>query len=97
MNQRQRVFQKKNGRPSNAHPSPSATSVTLSELSSSMSNFGETIAAHTRRLTEDDRNSQREGRGDNHNDTVNETDPNCSLNRSGDAPRINERANGDRG
>ena len=51
VNQRQRVFQNKNGRPRNARPSPSATYVTLSKLSSSMSTFGETLAAHTRRLT----------------------------------------------
>ena len=96
VNQSQRVFQNNNGRPSNARPSPSATYVTLSELSSSMSTFGETLAAHTRRLTEDDRNRQREGCGDNHNDTANNTDPNCSLNRDGGAPRRNKRAHGDR-
>ena len=62
-----------------------------------MSTFGETLAAYTCRLTEDDRNCQREGRGDHHNDTANETDPKRSLNRSGSAPGRNERANGDRG
>ena len=96
VNQRQRVFQNKNGRPSNAYPSPSTIYVTLSELTSSMRNFGETLAAHTRRLAEDDRNRQREGRGDNHNDTSNETDQNRSLNHAGGAPRRNKRAHGDR-
>ena len=61
-----------------------------------MSTFGETLAAHTRRLTEDDRNRQREGRGDNHNDTANKTDPNRSLNRDGGAPGRNKRSHGDR-
>ena len=60
-----------------------------------MSTFGETLAAHTHRLTEDDNNRQCEGRGDNYNDTANETDPNRSLNRAGGAPGRNERANGD--
>ena len=95
VNQRQRVFQNKNGRPRNARPSPSSTSVTLSKLSSSMSTFGETLAAHTQRLTEDDRNLQCEGRGDNHNDTPNKTDPNLFLNHAGGAPGINKRARGD--
>ena len=97
VNQSQRVFQNNNGRPRNACPSPSATYVTLSELSSSMSTFGETLAAHSRRLTEDDRNHQREGRGSNHNDTANKTKPNRSWNRAGGVPGRNERANGDRG
>ena len=61
-----------------------------------MSTFGETLAAHTRRLTEDDRNCQREGCGDNHNDTAKETDPNRSLNHAGDAPGRNKWAHGDR-
>ena len=60
-----------------------------------MSTFGETIAVHTRRLTEDDRNFQREGREDNHNDTANETDPNRILNRFWGAPGRNKRANDD--
>ena len=83
VNQRHRVFQNKHSRPSNAGPSPPATFITLSKLSSSMSTFGKSLAAHNRRLTEDDCNRQREGRGDNHNDAANETDPNCSLNFSG--------------
>ena len=62
-----------------------------------MSTFGETLAAHTRRLAEDDHNRQREGLGDNHNDTANETNPNRFLNRAGGAPIRNEQANGDRG
>ena len=61
-----------------------------------MSTFGETLAAHTRRLTEDDRNRQREGRGDNYDDTTNEIDPNRSLNRAGGAPGRNKWAHGDR-
>ena len=97
VNKSQRVFKNKHGRPRNAGPSPPATSVTLSEFSISMSTFGETLAAHTRRLTEDDRNCQRKGHGDNHNDTANKTNPNRSLNRAGGAPGRNERANGDRG
>ena len=97
VNQRHRVFQNKHGSPRNAGPSPPTTYVTLSKLSRSMRNFGEILAAHNHRLTEDDRNCQREGRGDNHNDTANETDPNRSLNRAGGAPGRNERANGDRG
>ena len=97
VNQRQRVLQNNNGRPSNARPSPSATYVTLSELSSSMITFGKTLATHTRRLTEDDCNRQCEGHCNNHNDTANETDPNRSLNRSGGAPGRNKRANGDPG
>ena len=96
VNQRNIVFQNKNGRPRNARPSPSATYVTLSELSISVSTFSETLAAHTRRLTEDDLNRQHEGRGDNHNDTANKTDPNCSLNRAGGAPRRNKQTHGDR-
>ena len=62
-----------------------------------MSTFGKNIAAHTRRLIEDDRNHQREVRGDNQNDTANETNTNRSLNRAGGAPGRNERINGDRG
>ena len=62
-----------------------------------MITFGETISAHTRRLTEDDRNRQREGRGNNQNDTASKTEPNRSLNRSGGAPGRNVQANGDRG
>ena len=96
VNQRQRVFQNKNGRPRNAGPSPSTTSVTLSKLSSSMSTFGETLVAYTRRLTEDDRNCHREGHGDQHNNTANETEPNRSLNRAGSAPRRNKQSHGDR-
>ena len=61
-----------------------------------MSTFGETPAAHNCRLTEDYRNRQREGRGDNHNDTANETDPNRSLSCAGGAPVRNKRAHGDR-
>ena len=95
VNQSQRVFQKKNGRPINAVPSPSTTSVTLSEFTSSMSTFDETLATHTLRLAKDDRNRQREGCGDNHNDTANKTDPNRSLNLAGGAPGINKRARGD--
>ena len=60
-----------------------------------MSTFGETLDAHTHRLIEDDRNRQREGCGDNHNDTRNETDPNRSLNRVGGVPGRNKRAHGD--
>ena len=60
-----------------------------------MNTFGETIAAHTRRLTDDDRNHQNEGRGDNHNDTANKTDPNRSLNRDGRAPGRNKRDHGE--
>ena len=52
-----------------------------------MSTFGETLASHTRRLIDDDRNRQREGHGDNHNETTNETDPNHSLNCAGGAPK----------
>ena len=96
VNQRQRVIQNKNSRPRSARPSPSSTYLTLSELSSSMSTFGETLAAHTRRLIEDDRNRQREGRGNNHNGTVNKTDPNRSLDCAGGAPGRNKRAHGDR-
>ena len=96
VNQRQRVFQNKHARPRNAGPSPPATSVTLSDLSSSMITFGETLAVHTRRLTEDDRNHQREDHDDNQNDTANETDPKRSLNRAGVAPGRNKRAHGDR-
>ena len=94
LNQRQRVFQNNNGGPRNAFPCPSSTSVTLIELSSSMSTFGETLAAHTRRLTEDDCNCQRESCGDHHNDTANETDPNRTLNRVGGAPGRKKRAHG---
>ena len=97
VNQRHRVFQNNNGRPRNALPSPSATYVTLSELSSSMSTFGETLAVHTRKLTEDDCNHQREVRGNNHNNTANETDPNCSFNCAGGAPGRNKQAYYDRG
>ena len=61
-----------------------------------MITFGETISAHTRRLTEDDRNRQREGRGDNQNDTASKTEPNRSLNCAGGAPGRNERAHGER-
>ena len=49
-----------------------------------MGTFGETLAAHTRRLTEDDRNRQREGRGYKHNDTANETNPSRSFNQISD-------------
>ena len=96
VNQSQRVFQNKNGRPMNSHPSPSATFVTLSEFPSSMVTLGKTLTAHTRRLKEDDRNCQYEGHGDNHNDTANKSDPNSSLNHPGGAPGRNKRAHGDR-
>ena len=62
-----------------------------------MITFGENLAAHTRRLTEDDRNRQSEGCGNNHNETANETDPNCSLNRAGGAPGRNKQADYERG
>ena len=62
-----------------------------------MSTFGETLAVHTQRLTDDDRNCHREDRVHNNNYTANETDPKRSLNRAGGAPGRNEWANGDRG
>ena len=68
----------------------------LNKLSSSMSTFGESLAAQTHRLTEDNRNRQRESRGDNHNDTASETYPNRSLNCAGAAPGRNKQAHGDR-
>ena len=56
-NQRQKVWQNKNGRPKNAGPL-SSTSVTLSELSSTVSTTNDTLAVHNHRLSEGDRDCQ---------------------------------------
>ena len=91
--EKQKVFQNKNGRPRNAGPSPPG-SVSLSELSSTVSALRDTVEEQQRRIAEDTRD-RGAGRGDNHDDSQG-VDPNRSLTRNGGTPGRGERASGDR-
>ena len=98
VHKRQRSFQNKHGRPRNAGPPPPA-SVSLIELSNTMSTMSDTFAAQTARLetrlTDIDRGRQN-GRGTSRHDpaTVRMDDnPNQQLTCAGGTPGRNERAN----
>jgi hypothetical protein len=71
--ERQKVYQNKYGHPRNAGPSP-PTSVSLSELSSTVSALRDTVEEQQRRMAEDTR-GRGAGRGDNHDDSQG-VDPN---------------------
>ena len=91
--ERQKVYQNKHGRPRNAGPFP-PTSVSLSELSSTVSALRNTVEEEQRQMAEDTRDHGA-GRGDNHDDSQG-VDPNRSLTRNGGTPGCSERASGDR-
>ena len=65
-------------------------SVTINELSCTVSTLQETIAVHGCLLAENERDRQ-----PSLNDNAS-VDPNCTINRGGGAPRRNERVHGDR-
>ena len=87
-NQRQRVFQNRQGRPKNANSVSPPSSVALSELSSVVSTWQDTIATQVRMLAENERYCQ-----DIPRDSAS-VDANRKINCAGGAPRRNERARG---
>ena len=89
-NQRQKVWQNKNGRSKNASPISPPASVTISELLSTVSMFQETIAMQIHLLAESESDHQ-----PSLNDAAS-VDPNRNINRAGGAPGRGEQAHGDR-
>ena len=85
-NQRQRVFQNRQGRPKTANAISPPSSIALSKLSSTVSVLQETIATQGRLLAENDR--LRQG---TLNDPVG-ADMNRDINRTGSTRGRNERA-----
>ena len=90
--ERQKVFQNRQGRPPNAGPSP-PTSVTLSELLSTVSAMRESFEQHRR--TNEDTRDRANGRGNGHDDSTG-VDPNRNIPRNGGTPGRGTRASGDR-